>query len=119
MPTTMGPPQPPQIKKKVTGGKKKLMVQLQIFIAINYLRYIFDNDKQQNWNKNFKFLFHSFEFGKNVITEILGRLLIGQKDSLGILLLVDICIEYKKSRNDLTDTYGGKDYWILIVMHII
>ena len=30
------------------------------------------------------------EFGKNVISEISGRLLIGQNNSLGVLLLVDI-----------------------------
>ena len=49
----------------------------------------------------------SVEFGKNIIYEISGQLLIGQNDSLGVLLLVDVCIEYKKGRNDLTDTFGG------------
>ena len=38
---------------------------------------------------------------------ISGPLLIGQNDSLGPLLLVDICIEFKKARNDLTDTFGS------------
>ena len=45
----------------------------------------------------------SVEFGKNIIYEISGQLLIGQNDSL-VLLSVDICIEYKKGRNYLTDT---------------
>ena len=40
---------------------------------------------------------------------------IGQNDSLGLLLLVDICVEFKKGRNDLTDTFWSYfDYWILI-----
>ena len=56
--------------------------------------------------KNMKF-FHSFEFGKNVISDISGRPLIGQTDSLSVLLLVDVCIEYKKGRNDRTDTFWG------------
>ena len=51
---------------------------------------IFDN----NWKQNQKFLFifflHSIEFGRNVISEISGRLLIGRNDSLGPLLLVNI-----------------------------
>ena len=38
---------------------------------------------------------------------ISGPLLIGQNDSLGPLLLVDICIEFIKARNDLTDTFGS------------
>jgi len=42
-------------------------------------------------------------------SDISGRLLIGQNDSVGVLLL-DICIEYKKGRDDLTG--GLLDYWI-------
>ena len=47
------------------------------------------------------------KFGKNVISEISGRLLIGQYDSLGVLLLVDTLIKYIKGRYDLTNTFGG------------
>ena len=54
----------------------------------------------------------SFEFGKNVILEISRRLRIGQNDSLGLLLLVDICIEYKKGRNDMTAPFVGANLTI-------
>ena len=57
--------------------------------------------------KNLKFFLYAFEFDKNLISEILGGLPIDQNDSLGVLLLIDICIEYKKGRNDLTDTLGA------------
>ena len=50
--------------------------------------------------------FRSCEFGKNIISKISGRLLIGQNDTLGVLLLVDISIEYKKGRNELTNSFG-------------
>ena len=30
-----------------------------------------------------------------------------QNDSLGVILLGDIFLQFKKGRNDLTDTYGG------------
>ena len=56
-------------------------------------------------SENSNFFLHPFEFGKYVISEISGRLLIGQNDSLGVQPLVDICIEYKKGQNDLTDTF--------------
>jgi len=38
---------------------------------------------------------------------ISGPLLIGQNDSLGPLLLVDICNEFIKGRNDLTVLLGA------------
>ena len=53
------------------------------------------------------YFFHSLEFGKNVILEISGQRLIGQNDSVGVLLLVDTCIKYNKGRNELTDIFGG------------
>ena len=53
--------------------------------------------------KNIEFFF--VEFGKNVISEISGRRLIGKNDSLCVVLLSNICIEYKKGQNDLTDTF--------------
>ena len=44
---------------------------------------------------------------------------IGQNDSLGLLLLVDIGVEFKKGRNDLTYTlWSYFDYWILILIHL-
>ena len=38
--------------------------------------------------------------------------MIGRNDFLGLLLLVNICIESKKGRNDLTNTFGSLfDNW--------
>ena len=68
---------------------------------------IVDNNYEQNRKKNmYIFFLNSFEFGKNVISEISGRLLIGQ-NFLGVILLGDIFLQFKKGRNDLTNTYGG------------
>ena len=36
--------------------------------------------------KNYKKLFHSFETSKNIISKFSGRALIGQNDSLDVLL---------------------------------
>jgi len=60
------------------------------------------------------YFFSFFWFGKNVISEISGRLLIGQNDSLRVLLLVISCIEYKKrskwpSANTLNRTFLIKE----------
>ena len=44
----------------------------------------------------------------NVISEISGPLLIGQNDSLGFLLLVDIYIVFQEGRNDLKDTFWSQ-----------
>ena len=65
------------------------MDQLQNFTTSDYLQKsnIFNNNWKQKRKKYWNFfLLHSFEFGKNVISEIF--------------------IEYKKGR-DLTDTFGG------------
>ena len=73
----------------------------KIVITLIIIRYKIERN-------NLKFFFILFEFGKNIISEISWRLSISQNDSLGVLLLlVDICIEYKKGRNDPTDTFGG------------
>ena len=88
----------------------KLQISLQVIIYKQVISLIIIRNK-------IRFFFHSYEFGKNVISEISGRLLIGQNGSLGVLLLVDICIEF--IRNDLTDNFGGYfDYLLLIVMHL-
>ena len=44
---------------------------------------------------------------KNIISKFSGRDLIGQNDSLGVLLLDEFFLRYKKGRNDLTHTFGG------------
>jgi len=86
------------------------MVQLHNLTTSDYLpkSNIFDDNYKQILKNNLQFFSHSFDFGINVISEISGPLLIGQNDSLGLLLLVDICIQFKKGRNDLTDTFGSK-----------
>ena len=79
-------------------SEKKILVQLQVYYKW-YLQKsnIFENNRKQNWDK-----------------KISGRLLIGQNNFWGVLLLVDICIEYKKGRPYLTGTFGGLfDYWRL------
>ena len=89
---------------------EELMVQLHIFTMNDYLpkSYISDNNQKQNQKKKFDFFFILLNFwSKNVISEISGRLLIGQEWFLLLLLLVYIFIEFKKGRNDLTDTYGS------------
>ena len=62
------------------------MVQLQIFpISDNYLQ---KKTFALNFNNNSLFtkLFHSYDSAKNVISKFSGRLLIGQNDSLDLLL---------------------------------
>ena len=68
---------------------KEIMAQLQIFTTSDYFKkYLFDNNKKQNL-KNFLKSFQK--------SEISRRLLIGENDSLGFLILVDMCTEHKKS----------------------
>jgi len=76
------------------------MVQLQIFTKSDYLHKLISLIIIRNIILGFSFFFILLNL-KNLISEISGRLLIGQNDSLSVLLLVDICIEYKKGLNDL------------------
>ena len=55
------------------------------------------------WKNGEKKLFNSFEISKNIISKFSG-LLIGQNDSLDVLLMDDF--SSKKGRNDLTHTFG-------------
>ena len=57
----------------------------------------FDNNKLKNREENFFKLFKSFKFSNNVFFS--GRLLIGQNDSLNVLLLDQM--QFKKGRNYL------------------
>jgi len=70
------------------------MVQLHNLTTSDYLpkSNIFDDNYKQILKNNLQFFSQSFDFGINVISEISGPLLIGMNDSLGLLLLVDICI---------------------------
>ena len=54
----------------------------------------------RNKSKELSLIFFSISFNlaKNVISEILRVLLIGQNDTLGVLRLVNFCIEYQKGR---------------------
>ena len=84
------------------NNKFKVRVVWHVFLNVRVQHF-----DLSDISASFDFFLISFEFGKNVISKISGRLLIGQNDSSVVLLLVDICIGYKKGRNDLTDTIGG------------
>ena len=57
--------------------------------------------------KKGKELFNSFEISKNIFSKFSGRLLIGQNDSLDVLLMDKFFLRFTKGRNDLTHTYEG------------
>ena len=79
---------------------------VQLLTTNDYLK-IYNNYEQNRKKKMYIFFLQFFEFGKNDISEISGRLLIGQNNFLGVILLGDIFLQFKKDLNDLTDTYGG------------
>ena len=87
------------------------MVQLQTFTKSGYVlkNNCFDYDKLQNLKKKWEKLSNSFEISKNIISKFSGRLLIGQNDSLDVLLLDAFFLQFKKGpgRYDLTHTFGG------------
>ena len=68
---------------------KEFMVELQTFTTSDYLfkNHCFDNICYKSERKNGKKLFNSFEIIKNIILKFSGRALIGQNDSLDVLLL--------------------------------
>ena len=93
---------------------KELMAQCKF---CDYLQKIVSLIIISNKIERFFFFSRSFEFGKNVILKISGRLLIGQNDSLGVLLLVDICIENKSVEMTWPILLGANlsiGLWILI-----
>jgi len=67
------------------------MVQLQTFTTSDYLlkmvALIIISYKIER--KNGKKLFNTFEISKNIVSIFWGRILIGQNDSLDVLLLND------------------------------
>ena len=65
------------------------MVQLQTFTTSDYVlkKNCFDKNQLQNRKKKFKKLVNSFEISKNIISKFLERALIGQNDTLDVLLL--------------------------------
>jgi len=66
------------------------------------------------WEKSF----NSFEISQYINSPFSARLLIGQNDSLDVLLLDKFFLRFKKGRNDLTKTFGCLfEKWTLIVMH--
>ena len=56
--------------------------------------------------KNGKKIFNSFEISKTIVSKFSGRLLVGQNDSLDVLLLEEIVLLFKKGIHDLTHTFG-------------
>ena len=69
------------------------MVQLPTFSTFSY----------KIERKMGKKLFNSYQISKNLISKFSGRLLIGQNDSLEVLLLDDFFLRI--DRNDLTHTF--------------
>ena len=65
------------------------MVQLQTFTTSDYLflKIALLIISYRRERKNFKKLFHSFEISKNLISKLAGCALIGQNDSLDVVLL--------------------------------
>ena len=80
------------------------MVQLQIFPTSDYLFKISYCDNNKIERKNLKKIFPSFEISKNIILRFSWRALIGQNDSLDVLLLDEFFLRFKKGRNDLTQS---------------
>ena len=68
---------------------QEFMVQLQTFTTSDYLlkHNCFGNICYKIERKNGKKIFISFEIIKNIILNFSGRALIGQNDSLDVLLL--------------------------------
>ena len=77
---------------------KEFMVQLQTFNTSDYLlkmvALIIISYKIER--KNGKKLFNTFEISKNIVSIFSGRILIGQNDSLDVLLLNDFFCDFKK-----------------------
>ena len=74
------------VLKRAHGSNKKFHYNrlfIKKIVALMIISY------QVERKINGKKLFNCFETSKNIISKISGRLLIGQNDSLDVLLLVD------------------------------
>ena len=94
---------------------------MQTFPTSDYLikNNFFDKIRNKIESKNGENIFFSFELSKNIISTFSELLLIGQNDSLDVLLLDEKFLAIKKGTKLPDPYFGGQfDKWKFIhVMH--